>query len=321
MTLENIPGLRQYASVIARYLKLKSSAKTTHHFYDRLEIFISWAEEVERNENRPVLYLPIDAADLVQYARALYERGLSYATIRSYVSAIGTMHKIVEMYNPTADLRVKAVLAELGEKYPNKHADNLPHTHTFSDNDITNILDNLHHPRKFKRGMETLKVAQQRAAVDKALLFTMVQAGMHRSETANLAWGDVREQPDGSGRLLLPRKRGSNRKTSIAITASCLHALWDIKPEKSDDNSRVFNISDTQVNRRIKTMCANAGIDPANVSSHTPRATLHKFMMGKGVPAIIFQRHYRANLHPSIQRLIINPEDDGFVEWLEEIEV
>ena len=307
---DDVPLLRQYASVIAKYLHFRCSARTARFFYHRFETFIKWAEEVERDEDREVLHMPIEVVDVIEYARALDERGLSYPTVRVYVSAIGTMHNIVKMYSPTTDVRVKSFLADLRAT----HLDSLPYTRTLSDNDIKNILDNLHHPRKLGRGVETLKIARQRTAVDKALLLVMLQAGMRRSEASNLVWRAVFEHDDGSGRLLLREKRASEGKAWVAITAYCLQLLFDIKPEGADDNALVFNMSDSQVNRRIKRMCAEAGIDPKNVSAHTLRASLLRLMVDRGAPVGMIEQHLRLQPHPLMHA--DDPRTAETLRWL-----
>ena len=49
--------------------------------------------------------------------------------------------------------------------------------------------------------MESESVCEVRAAFDKALLLTMVQAGLRRSEAEDLCWDDVGKADDGSGRV------------------------------------------------------------------------------------------------------------------------
>ena len=309
---EDIPCLRQHALAVDNYLNYRRSARTYRLLYDRFETFIRWGKDVECNEGGRILRLPIDVLDVIRYTRALDDRGLSYATVRAYVSAIGTMHNIVEMYNPTADERVKAVLAELRAK----QVDSLRSSYTLSEDDIRSILDNLYRPRRHGRGIETWETTQQRAPVDKALLLTMLQSGMRRSEASNLVWGDVRKQSDRTGRLLLREKRASERKTWVAITESCLQTLLAIKPEGANDDSRVFNMSDSQVNRRLKRMCEEAGIDPKNVSGHTPRASLARLMRDRGAPVWMIEQHLRHQPPPLMHA--DEPHVGEILQWLEE---
>ena len=311
-TFEDRPRLRQYDSAIAEYLKDLTSANTTRLFQHRLETFIKWAEEVEHEEDREVLRVPIEVSDVIKYARALDDRGLSYATVRAYVSAIGTIHNILEKYNPTADAKVRSVLAVFRAKQIAKQR----RTYTFSRNAIGDILNNLQRPRKLRHGTETLEMTRQRAAVDKAMLLTMLQAGMRRSEAAKLTWEDVLEQPDGSGRLLLRTKRSSEGKTWVPITESCLRTLLAIKPEIMDDDSRVFNMSDSQINRRIKKMCEEASIDPETVSAHTLRASLAKLMLEMGAPVWMIEQHLRHE--PPLLMYADKLRESETLRWLEQ---
>ena len=311
-TFEDRPRLRQNDSTIAEYLKDLTSANTTRLFQHRLETFIKWAEEVEHEEDRELLRVPIDVSDVIKYARALDERGLSYPTVRAYVSAIGTIHNIVEKYNPTTDAKVRSVLAEFRAKQIAKQRC----TYTFSRNVIRDILDNLQRPRKLGQGMETLEMARQRAAVDKAMLLTMLQAGMRRSEAANLTWEDVFEQPDGSGRLMLRTKRSSEEKTRVPITESCLRTLLAVKPEFKNDDCRVFDMSASQINRRIKKMCEEAGIEPETVSARTLRASLARLMLEKGAPVWMIEQHLRHEPPPLMYADKLRESET--LRWLEQ---
>ena len=171
---------------------------------DRFEAFANWAGEAERQENRQILRMPVDASDLVSYARALDERGMALSTISSYVSAIGTIHTAAGLYNPTAALAVKDILAELRETHAN---DELRRARSLSEAEIESILSCLYLERRRGRQIETVETAFRRAGVDKALLLTMIQAGMRRNEADRLLWGDIKEQEDGTGRLSLPTKQ------------------------------------------------------------------------------------------------------------------
>lgn len=311
-TFEDRPRLRQYDPAIAEYLKNFTSANTTRLFRHRLETFIKWAEEVEREEDREMLRVPIEVSDVIKYARTLDERGLSYATVRAYVWAIGTVHNILKKYNPTADVSVKSVLAEFQAKQIAKQR----RTYTFSRSVIEDIMDNLQRPRKLRHGAETLEMTRQRAAVDKAMLLTMLQGGMRRSETANLTWSDVIEEADGSGRLLLRTKRSSEDKTRVPITNSCLRTLLAIRPEFFDDDSPVFGMSESQINKRVKRMCEEAGIDPKTVSAHTLRASLARLMLETGAPVGMIEQHLRHQ--PPLLMYSANQRESETLQWLEQ---
>ena len=114
------------------------------------------------------------------------------------------------------------------------------------------------------------------AVETKPCCLTMVEAGMRRSEAANLTWGEVREKEDGSGQVLLPVTWGGQNEVWVDITKECFEVLMYIKPEGVNDNFSVFNLSNSQIHRRLKRMCEEMGIDSTGISADTPRATLRR---------------------------------------------
>ena len=310
----DIPCLREYAPVIAKYVRGRGTEQSALALRDRFEAFENWAEEVESQEGRQILRMPVDASDLVSYAKALDERGMALSTISSYVSAIGTIHTAAGLYNPTADLAVKDILAELRATHAN---DELRRARSFSEADIEAILSSLHISRRTSaRQTERPETAFRRAGVDKALLLTMIQAGMRRNEADRLLWGDIKEHEDGTGRLSLPTKQVAEGRAWVPITEDCLQALKNIMPNGADDGSRVFNLSGSQIARRLKRMCEEAGLDSTDINGHTPRATLFRLMVEKGAPVDMPQRQLRLKQRSVAQKYIDNLDDRGTLRWL-----
>ena len=119
------------------------------------------------------------------------------STISTYVSAIGTMHTAADFSNPTASAEVKDVLSKLRQALV---GDESHRARPLLETEIRSILSTVYTPRITRgRRTETLKGARRRADVDKALLLTMIQAGMRRGDAVGLSWGDIREASDGSG--------------------------------------------------------------------------------------------------------------------------
>ena len=134
--LGSIDGLQCYAEGIKDYLDNLDSERTAGALVERYGTFVKWAREVEQREQRQVCLLPVEPSDLVDYAKALDDRGLALSTITSYVSAIGTIHSAVNERSPTRSKVVKSEIAKLRAR----HADAQRHARPLSDDEIDRIL-------------------------------------------------------------------------------------------------------------------------------------------------------------------------------------
>ena len=311
-----VPCLREKARDIAKFLDARGSDESARAVRDRFVAFATWAQEVEFEQGRQVLKLPVDAADLVCYAEWLHHEGKAMSTISSYLSAIGTLHTAAGMLRPTDDIRVRDILTKLRME----HANDEPHrARSLTVSELARIVSKLHTPRNLRRWeIETTAEAHERASLDLAMLLTMTQAGMRRAEAVNLVWGDIREESDGSGRVVLPTTWSPSGETPVFISERCLRILKAIRPDDADDSSSVFNLSGSQIANRLKRMCKEAGIDPKNVSGHTPRATLRRLVMESGAPAGMIQWQLRLKQESLAQRYFENMDVSSALKWLHE---
>ena len=121
---------------------------------------------------------------------------------------------------------------------------------------------------------------------------------MRRSEAADLTWGKVRENEDGSGTIFLPIRWATNQdEIWIDVTEECMQALKEIKPEGADGSSSVFDLSSSQINRRLKRMCEEARIYSGDISGDTPRATLRRKMIDSKASLDEYTRQLRLKSH------------------------
>ena len=311
-TFEDIPCLRPYAEKIRRYMDRRPEKSVRAHRVHFLA-FACWAQEVEhqaklKGRPRAVLKIPIDPSDLAAYAEWLDgDRELALSTIRTYMASLGSLHTAANLFNPVASDEVKGVMADLR----NKHSeDELRSARALSDAELERIFSVLPNPRRTRgRQMESIEGARTRANVDKALLLSMIQAGMRRSEAANLTWSKVQQREDGSGMLLLPVNWGTESYLWVRVSEECVQALMAIKPEGADRGSGVFNLSGSQVNRRLKRMCEEAEIDSEDISGYTPRATLNRLLAEKKAPVDAIKAQLRLK-PPETMAAYIHTDDD-----------
>ena len=62
-------------------------------------------------------------------------------------------------------------------------------------------------PRERGRGIETPEQAAERSKFDLALVAVLSDAGLRRSKTSSLTWGDVQRWDDGNGRITVIRSK------------------------------------------------------------------------------------------------------------------
>ena len=311
---ENRPQLAFYAPVIAGYLSSRQSNKTSLSIQERFIAFLEWAERIEWEEGRPVLHLPVEPSDVARYILELDGRGLSLSTIRVYVSAIGTVHRALGLYGPGNHPLVKEALADLRDENADTQ---LRRAYALSEDDIGRVLRTLHLPRRGRGGrLETQEMAYRRSGVDRAILLTMIQAGLRCGEAANLRWMDVREYSDGSGRINIRSSRSGHDDELVPVTGYCLQVLMDIRPHGVEGDARLFELSGAQIARRLKSMCKAAGLDSEAVSGHTPRATLVRLMLERGAPPAMVQRQSRLRSATTLTPHIMGADTGEALNWL-----
>ena len=294
---EDIPCLQPYAGDINAYMSSRRPERSIRALRERFLAFTRWAQEVERQAERrgkprTVSLMPIEPKDLADYAEWLDDhRGLALSTIRGYVSALGALHVAADFLNPIWSEEVKDALAELRVKHAEAR---LYRARALSDSEMNLILASIYFPRTTRGGKtERPQAAHKRGRRDKALLLSMVEAGMRRSEAANLTWSEIREKEDGTGQILLPVARGELVDVWIDVTDECLKELMSIRPEGATGSSSVFNLSSSQINRRLKRMCEEVGINSAGISADTPRATLRRMLDEKPMTVEEYGRRLR----------------------------
>ena len=101
--------------------------------------------------------------------------------------------------------------------------------------------------------------------MDVALLSVLRDGLLRRSEAAELRWGDLELQEDGSARLHVRRSKTDPEAEGVVlyIGQEATHALQAIMPEDTavvDPARRVFELSASQIGRRIDAAAKAAGL-------------------------------------------------------------
>ena len=142
-------------------------------------------------------------------------------------------------------------------------------------------------PRKGRgrgRGMEAAKAATRREHVDIALVRTLRDGLLRRSEAAALQWQDLSvEASDGSGRLHTARsKTDQEARGHVAYltpdTATCLQR---IRPAGAQPEDRIFAMSARTIANRIKAAAEAAGIE-GRFAGHSGRVGCAQDLAARG---------------------------------------
>ena len=151
-------------------------------------------------------------------------------------------------------------------------------------------------PRKRGRGIETPEQTAERGHFDLALVAVLSDAGLRRSETSSLTWGDVVRWDDGAGRITVIRSKTDVDATGavVAITPAAMKALDAIRPVGVGGEVKVFGLSESQIARRVKVIAKAAGLaDLEFFSGHNGRVGMARRMAQNGAPTHEVERQGR----------------------------
>ena len=137
-------------------------------------------------------------------------------------------------------------------------------------------------PRK-GRGMESARAATRRGHVDIALVRTLRDGLLRRSEAAALQWKDLSTEADGSGRLHIARsKTDQEARGHVAyLTPATATCLQRIKPTGARPEDRIFAMSARTIANRIKAAAQSAGME-GRFAGHSGRVGCAQDLAARG---------------------------------------
>ena len=258
------PALRAADQGVADSLESVLSDNTRRVYGTQWRIFTGWCDEVGLRS------LPAEPLTVARYLAARANSGASIATLRLATSAISKAHEWAKLESPCWDPGVRASLKGWGRRLsrPQRQSGAL------TADVLAVIRLTAVQPRRRGRGLETPEQAAERAKFDLALVAALSDAGLRRSEAADLTWGDVQRWDDGSGRITVVRSKTDVEAAgaAVAITPAAMEALSAIRPAGVAGEVRVFGLSESQIARRVKAIAKAAGLaDWEFFSGHSGR--------------------------------------------------
>ena len=223
--------------------------------------------------------LPADPMFVAMYLSHLGEV-YRPATVRLAAAAIGFMHRNAGETNPCSNEIVHEALAG-GER---RHGLAQKQARGLTKGALAAVVLAAGVPRVTRGGrLETADEARRRAAHDIAIVRTMRDGLLRRSEAAALMWGDVATWHDGTGRLTIRRSKTDQAgEGAIAfLSVETMRALAAIRPEWVTEWHSVFGLSASQIYRRIRAMTRAAGLGEG-FSGHSARVGMSQDLVTKG---------------------------------------
>ena len=138
--------------------------------------------------------------------------------------------------------------------------------------------------------------ALRRGRLDIALAFVMSDAGLRISGAAALRWRDVLDAEDGARLVYIERSKTdqTGEVAYVVFTPDTLGALKQLRgdTETWSDDDLVFDVSMSQISRRVDSMAKAAGLGEG-YSGHSWRVGLAIRMTRRGAPLQVVQTHGR----------------------------
>ena len=236
---------------------------------------IGWNNWTQWASDNGVSALPADPKDLQNWFAALIIQEKKPTTVRTYLAAVAERHNSRPEPNPAHDPQVRELLAGMNRTCVAEGC--TPRQATpLRWRDIEAIIDTAHIPRHNQPGggIETPEQAEQRALFDIAMIALAHDAALRCSELLALRWIDI-EASEENGLNVVRIRRSKTDQTGQGAVAPIsdftAQAIARIKPDDANPHDRIFNISPSTVTRRMRAAAKAAGIDPTNITSHSPR--------------------------------------------------
>lgn len=266
--------------------------------------WLKWSKFCQGRQVQPLPAGPeLVAAYLVELSQSC-----QVATLRLARAAIAKAHQLAGLDNPTVAPVVVQTLKGIARESGTAQRQAQP-----LDSDATAaIVATARIPRTGRRGsLETAGYAELRGQVDIALVRTMFDGLLRRSEAAALRWADISRESDGSGRMLIARSKTDQDGAGAVLYLSrkTMAALDAIRPADSEDSDSVFGLSASQIGRRIGQAARAAGLGDG-FTGHSPRVGMAQTLARANIelPAIMQAGRWQS---PSMPARYIRNEAAG----------
>ena len=257
--------------------------------------FESWAQ------GRGALALP--ASPPLIAACLAEERRMSVATVRLHKAALAAVHKAAGHADPTDNEPVKQIMKGIARAHGKGQKQAKPLT--------AEALAAVKATAKSRRTLggpgkrqESAEKASWRARVDVALLATLRDGLLRRSEAAALTWSDIEFRDDGAALITLRRSKTDQENEGVVLYVGreAAQALLAIRPaaELLDRNAKIFGMTTRHIGNRVKAAAEAAGLGEG-YTGHSGRVGMAQDLVKSGVelPALMTAGRWKSSKMPA----------------------
>ncbi len=242
---------------------------------------------------------PVDPVHLADWITQRAADGRKPGTIRMGLAAVGAAHRQANLPNPAEDEGVRATMRDTTRVAgrAQKQAAGLTAA------SLAAIRATACVPRIGRGGsLETAHTAEARGQIDIALISLMRDGMLRRSEAANLTWGDLIEEGDGTGRLTVVRSKTDQEGEGVVlfVSAPTMEALKAMRPVDANTHDSLFGLSDEQIARRVSSAAAAAGLGEG-FTGHSARVGMAQDLARTGteLPALMTAGRWQSPTMPA----------------------
>ena len=246
--------------------------------------------------------LPAEPVTVAAYLTRRAANGLSMASLAMDRKAISHYHRRAGFPTPTATEGVRRTFAGLTNQAVEEGRNEPRQARGLTAEALAAIRRTARLPRSGPTGRtESAATARRRGEMDIAIASVMRDAMLRRSEAAELRWGWVTFQVDGSARVTVLSSKTSAVPTVLYVGPRSAAALRRVRPENVVRTKRVFGLrSGRAISNRVAAMAKAAGLGEG-FSGHSPRVGMARDLTaaGVGLTAIMVAGRWKSERMPA----------------------
>ena len=259
--------------------------------------FETWAQA------RGTLSLPASPPLVAAYlAHLAEERRLSVATVRLHKAALAAIHKAAGHPDPTDNEAVRQIMKGIARAHGKVQRQARPLTAEALA--AVKATAKSRRPLEDGKRQESAERAAWRGRVDVALLATLRDGLLRRSEAAALTWGDVEFRDDRAALITLRRSKTDQEAEGVVlyIGTEASQALLDIRPapELLDPGASIFGMTTRHIGNRVRAAAKAAGLGEG-YTGHSGRVGMAQDLVKSGVelPALMTAGRWKSSKMPA----------------------